>query len=193
LTPKYCRFLGLQTPQKINCHHSDHQKALPWTKPRHLSHRALKLDAWFGLWTCGRNKNIYIYKPIYFIYFTSRTWSTKRKYNNYTIINTHKLQMRYAWDRHERTQFIDRRHKSWTRANNRLGLLNLTKSSAPAEGVSIFFPHAHRCYISSVRGGAVSQLIAMKFGTLVELTYVINFANFGVDRSQVGVWWAVEY
>jgi len=30
---------------------------------------------------------------------------------------------------------------------------------------------------------AVSQLIAMAFGTLIELTYVINFAKFGGDRS----------
>jgi len=31
-------------PEKINCHRSDPQKALPWTKPRHLSHRALQSD-----------------------------------------------------------------------------------------------------------------------------------------------------
>jgi len=36
----------------------------------------------------------------------------------------------------------------------------------------------------TIRGGAVSQLIAMKFGTLIELTYVINFITFGVDWSQ---------
>jgi len=29
--------------------------------------------------------------------------------------------------------------------------------------------------------GVVSQLIAMKFCTLVELTFIINFAKFGVD------------
>jgi len=39
-------------------------------------------------------------------------------------------------------------------------------------------------FTSTVRGGAVSQLIAMKFGTLTELTYIINFAKFGVDWSQ---------
>jgi len=33
-------------------------------------------------------------------------------------------------------------------------------------------------------GGAVSQLIGMKFGTIIELTYVINVAKFGVDWSQ---------
>jgi len=43
--------------------------------------------------------------------------------------------------------------------------------------------NAHWCYISPVRGGAVSQLIAMKFDILRELTYVINFTKFGVDRS----------
>jgi len=32
--------------------------------------------------------------------------------------------------------------------------------------------------------GAVSQLIALKFSTLIELAYVINFAKFGVDWSQ---------
>jgi len=32
--------------------------------------------------------------------------------------------------------------------------------------------------------GTVSQLIAMQFGKLIELIYVINFAMFGVDRSQ---------
>jgi len=44
--------------------------------------------------------------------------------------------------------------------------------------------NAHWCYISPARGVAISQLIAMKFGTRVELTYVINFAEFGVDQSQ---------
>jgi len=39
-------------------------------------------------------------------------------------------------------------------------------------------------YILPVRGGAVSRLIAMKFGTLIELTYIINFAKFGVDRLE---------
>jgi len=52
---KYLRFWGYR-PQKINFHHSDPQKALLWTKPRRLSHRALKLDAWFGLWSRGRKK-----------------------------------------------------------------------------------------------------------------------------------------
>jgi len=33
------------------------------------------------------------------------------------------------------------------------------------------------------QGFVVSQLIAMKFGTLIELTYIINFAKFGVDWS----------
>jgi len=33
-------------------------------------------------------------------------------------------------------------------------------------------------------GGAVSQRIGMKCGTLIELTYVINFTKFGVDRSE---------
>jgi len=47
-------------PQTINCHNSGTQKALPWIKPRRLSHRALKLDAWFGLWSCGRKENIKI-------------------------------------------------------------------------------------------------------------------------------------
>jgi len=41
-----------------------------------------------------------------------------------------------------------------------------------------------QCYIPPVRGGAVSQLIGRKFGTLIELTYAINFAKFGVHRSQ---------
>jgi len=41
-----------------------------------------------------------------------------------------------------------------------------------------------RIHISPVRGGAVSQLIAMKFGTLIELTYVIKFAKFCFDRPQ---------
>jgi len=36
----------------------------------------------------------------------------------------------------------------------------------------------------AVRGGVVSQLIGMTFGTLMELTYVINVANCGVDQSQ---------
>jgi len=35
-----------------------------------------------------------------------------------------------------------------------------------------------------VRGGAFSQLIAMKIGALRELTYFINVAMFGVDQSQ---------
>jgi len=42
----------------------------------------------------------------------------------------------------------------------------------------------HWCNISPVRGGAISRLIAMKFGTLIELIYLINFAEFDVDRSQ---------
>jgi len=50
--------LGAADPQKINCHHYDPQKALLWTKLRRLSHRALTLDAWFGLWGCGRKKNM---------------------------------------------------------------------------------------------------------------------------------------
>jgi len=37
-------------------------------------------------------------------------------------------------------------------------------------------------------GGAVSQLIGIKFGPLIELTYVINFAKFGVDWLQGWVW-----
>jgi len=44
--------------------------------------------------------------------------------------------------------------------------------------------NAHWCYISPVRGCAVSQLIVVKFGTLIELIYVIDFAKFGADRSQ---------
>jgi len=36
-------------------------------------------------------------------------------------------------------------------------------------------------------GGAVFQLIAMKFDTLVELICVINFAQFGVNRSHAGL------
>jgi len=32
--------------------------------------------------------------------------------------------------------------------------------------------------------GAVSLLIAMKYGTLIELTYVINYVKFGSDHSQ---------
>jgi len=91
-------------PQKINCHHSDPQKAVPWTKPRRLSQCALKSDAWFGLWTCGRKLYINLY------------------------IHTLKI----------------------------------------------------RKYV----GGVVSQLIAMKFGTLIELTCAIKFAKFSVDRSQ---------
>jgi len=90
--------LGAADPQKINCQHSDPQKALPWTKPRRLSNRALK-------------SYIYIYIHIY-----------------------------------------------------------------------IYAKNAHWCYISPVRGSVVSQLIAKEFGTLIELTYVINFAKFGVDR-----------
>jgi len=39
-------------------------------------------------------------------------------------------------------------------------------------------------FTSGPSGGAVSQLIAMKLGTPIELTYVINFAKFGVDWSQ---------
>jgi len=38
--------------------------------------------------------------------------------------------------------------------------------------------------ILPVRRGAVSQLIAMKFGTFIELMYVINFVKVGVDRLQ---------
>jgi len=30
----------------------------------------------------------------------------------------------------------------------------------------------------------VSQLIGMKYGTLIEFTYVTKLAKFGVDRSQ---------
>jgi len=48
----------------------------------------------------------------------------------------------------------------------------------------IYTKSAHWCYISSLRGGTVSQLIGMKFGTLIELTYLINFAKWGVERSQ---------
>jgi len=34
----------------------------------------------------------------------------------------------------------------------------------------------------------------MKFGTLIELIYVINFAKFGVDRSRIYRFWrAVKY
>jgi len=33
-------------------------------------------------------------------------------------------------------------------------------------------------------GAPFLELIAMKCGTLIELTYVINFAMFGVYRSQ---------
>jgi len=36
---------GAADPQKINCHHVDPQKALLWTKPRRLSHHALKSNA----------------------------------------------------------------------------------------------------------------------------------------------------
>jgi len=36
----------------------------------------------------------------------------------------------------------------------------------------------------NVREGTVSQLIAMKFGKRISLTYVINFAKCGVFRSQ---------
>jgi len=39
------------------------------------------------------------------------------------------------------------------------------------------------CCIPPVRGGPVSQLLEMKFGTLIEITYVIYFAKFDVDRS----------
>jgi len=56
--------LPVADPQKISCHHSEPQMALPWTKPRRLSHRALTLDAWFGLWTSGRKK-MYIYLHTY--------------------------------------------------------------------------------------------------------------------------------
>jgi len=38
-------------------------------------------------------------------------------------------------------------------------------------------------YFTSTRG-AVSQLIGIKFGKIIELTYVINFAKLGVNRSQ---------
>jgi len=37
----------------------------------------------------------------------------------------------------------------------------------------------------TITWSAVSQLIAVQFGTRLELTYVINnFAKFGVDRSR---------
>jgi len=44
-------------------------------------------------------------------------------------------------------------------------------------------------YIKNAHGftskwGDVSQLISIKFDVLIELIYVINFAKFGVDRSQ---------
>jgi len=61
----------------------------------------------------------------------------------------------------------------------------------PAEENKIYKPiyintlkNALWCYISPLREVAISQLIAMKYGTLIELTYVINFIKFGVDRSQ---------
>jgi len=50
--------------------------------------------------------------------------------------------------------------------------------------IYIYTKNAQLCYISLMRGGAVSQLIGIIFGTLMELTYVINFAKFGVDQSQ---------
>jgi len=39
------------------------------------------------------------------------------------------------------------------------------------------------CYISPAHGRTVAQLIAVKFGKLIELTSVIKFAKFGVDWS----------
>jgi len=57
--------------------------------------------------------------------------------------------------------------------------------------IQIYNKNEHWCYISPVRGGAVSQLIALKFGTLIELSYVITFAKFGVDWSQG--WCLVKY
>jgi len=41
---------------------------------------------------------------------------------------------------------------------------------------------AHWCYISP--RCAFSQHIAMQYGTLIKLMYIINMANFGCDRSQ---------
>jgi len=43
--------------------------------------------------------------------------------------------------------------------------------------------NAHLCYVSPLRGNVISQPIAIKFDTLLDLICVINFAKFGVDRS----------
>jgi len=39
--------------------------------------------------------------------------------------------------------------------------------------------NAHMCYISPLRRSVISQLIVLKFSTLLDLTYVISSAMFG--------------
>jgi len=47
----------------------------------------------------------------------------------------------------------------------------------------IFTKNTHCFYISPLRGTVISQLIVMKFGTAIDLSYVINYAKFSVDWS----------
>jgi len=51
----------------------------------------------------------------------------------------------------------------------------------------------HFGVIFTKRGSVISKPIAIKFRTLVDLSYVINFPNFGVDESHDWVLRAVTY
>jgi len=71
---KILAVFGVADPQKNNCHYSEPSKALPWTKPRCLSQRALNWDAWYRLWTCGRKCEhiILILADLYWLQLSAR-------------------------------------------------------------------------------------------------------------------------
>ena len=54
------------------------------------------------------------------------------------------------------------------------------------------YENAQWCYISPPRWGTNSQPIAMNFGTLIHLVYLINLVKFGIDRLQGRVWCAFK-
>ena len=56
----------------------------------------------------------------------------------------------------------------------------------------ILYTNAQKCYISHPCSERPNDAISTKFGNIVDLTYVMTYANFGWNRSKGGHFAAVQ-
>ena len=60
------------------------------------------------------------------------------------------------------------------------------------KGKKRYYKNAHKCYISHPCSEGPNDAISTKFGTVVDLTYVIIYANLGCNRLKDGHSTAVQ-